>query len=81
MQTRNASIETSVSTELRAKDTILESTRVLKINVELAVQTVLRNGDSRANRSDVGIKDKSKAISTLLDTNFEERQQSGIAIS
>jgi len=73
LQTRDASIETSVSTELRAKDTVLESTRVLEINVELAVQTVLRNGNSRANGSDVGIKDKSKAISKLLDTKFEGR--------
>jgi hypothetical protein len=41
-------VETSISTEVGAENAVLESRWILEIQVDLAVQAVIHNGDSWA---------------------------------
>jgi len=53
-------IETGVTTEVRAEDAVLESRWVLEVDVQLAVDSALGDGDSRADGCNEGVKDESE---------------------
>lgn len=46
-------VETSISTEFGVEDAVLESRRILKIQVNLAVQAVVCDGNSGTNGGNI----------------------------
>jgi len=56
--TRNALLDGRVPTVVGRQDGVLETSGVLKVNVNLAVLALLSNGDTRADRGDVGVEDE-----------------------
>jgi hypothetical protein len=51
-------VETSISTEFGVKDAVLKSGGILEIQVDLAVQAVVCDGNSRANGGNIGVEDE-----------------------
>lgn len=61
MDTGDSRGESSVSSESRAEDAVLETGWVLKVNVQLAVLSVFGDSNARAERGDECIEDDSEA--------------------
>jgi hypothetical protein len=55
-------VKRCIATIFGAENAILESTRVLKVDVQLAVLAVLCRCNSRTNRCHIGVKDQSESI-------------------
>lgn len=58
LDTRYALVKSSISTEIGVQETVLESGWILEIQVDLAIQAGICDGNSRANGGNEIIKDE-----------------------